>query len=61
MENKEYLLSFFVIDNNGNEIDSNIISIEALHERDARTKSMIFLQKRYEGNRWEIESITLAE
>ena len=61
MENKEYLLSFFVIDNNGNEIDSNIISIEALDERDARNKSMIFLQKRYKGNRLEIESITLAE
>ena len=63
MENKEYLLSFFVIDNNGNEIDSDIISIDALDERDARTrtKSMIFLQKRYKGNRWEIESITLAE
>ncbi|WP_118817486.1 hypothetical protein [Haemophilus haemolyticus] len=61
MENKEYLLSFFVIDNNGNEIDSGIISIDALDERDARTKSMILLQKRYKGNRWEIESITLAE
>ena len=45
MEKKEYLLSFFVIDNNGNEIDSDIISIDALDERDARTKSMIFIQK----------------
>ena len=61
MEKKEYLLSFFVIDNNGNEIDSDIISIDALDERDARTKYMIFIQKRYKGNRWEIESITLAE
>ena len=61
MENKEYLLSFFVIDNNGDEIDSDTISIDAADEKDARTKSMIFLQKRYKGNRWEIESITLPE
>ena len=61
MENKEYLLSFFVIDNNGDEIDSDTISIDAADEKDARTKSMVFLKKRYKGNRWELESITLAE
>lgn len=42
MENKEYLLSFFVIDNNGDEIDSDTISIDAADGKDARTKSMVF-------------------
>ncbi len=46
MENKEYLLSFFVIDNNGDEIDSDTISIDAADEKDARTKSMVFLKKK---------------
>lgn len=45
MENKEYLLSFFVIDNNGDEIDSDTISIDAADEKDARTKSIVFLKK----------------
>lgn len=36
MENKEYLLSFFVIDNNGDEIDSDTISIDAADEKDAK-------------------------
>ena len=45
MENKEYLLSFFVIDNNGDEIDSDTISIDAADEKDARTKSMVFKKK----------------
>ena len=46
MENKEYLLSFFVIDNNGDEIDSDTISIDAADEKDAITKSMVFLKKK---------------
>ena len=61
MENKEYLLSFFVLDNKGEAIDRHPISIEAAAEKDARTKSIVFLKKSYKGNRWEIESITLAE
>lgn len=61
MENKEYILSFFVIDSMGNEVDSDTISINAVDKTDARTKAVKFLQKNYKGNRWEIESITLAE
>ena len=60
MENKEYILSFFVIDSMGNEVDSDTISINAV-ETDARMKAVKFLQRNYEGNRWEIESITIAE
>ena len=61
MENKEYILSFFVIDGMGNEVDSDTIYINAVDKTDARTKAVKFLQKSYKGNRWEIESITLAE
>lgn len=61
MENKEYILSFFVIDSMGNEVDSDTISIDAVDKTDARTKTVKFLQKNYKGNRWEIESITIAE
>ena len=61
MENKEYILSFFVIDGMGNEVDSDTIYINAVDKTDARTKAVKFLQKHYKGNRWEIESITLAE
>lgn len=61
MENRKYVVNFFVIDNTGEEIDNDSITIEAVNERKARTETMIFLQKNYKGNRWEIESITLAE
>lgn len=57
MENKEYILSFFVIDSMGNEVDRDTISINAVDKIDARTKAVKFLK----GNRWEIESITIAE
>lgn len=51
MENKEYILSFFVIDGMGNEVDSDTIYINAVDKTDARTKAVKFLQKNYKGNR----------
>lgn len=46
MENKEYILSFFVIDGMGNEVDSDTIYINAVDKTDARTKAVKFLQKK---------------
>ena len=40
MENKEYILSFFVIDSMGNEVDSDTISIDAVDKTDARIKAI---------------------
>lgn len=61
MSNGEYIINFFVVDSNGDDVDSGSLELVAESEKDARTQAMNLLQNNYKGHRWNIESITLIE